>query len=173
MAHSKPKLISTSVARCPDCFTIDRRSNMIAIADMLRSLHDAMSEASLLQVTNQGTYSTAVQREEIISKKSPFTITYVVHIEPNPNVNTVIVQSLCKNKDAVLIVIVYFKFRFHNLIFLKNSCFKNRIWNSPGRLCLRLGQGLRVKPFAVVYLFSFKCRCLRVQLHDVLYQQLA
>ena len=146
---------------------------MIAIADMLRSLHDAMSEASLLQVTNQGTYSTAVQREEIISKKSPFTITYVVHIEPNPNVNTVVVQPLCKNKHSLLVVVIYFEFLLHFIFFLKNSCIKNRIWNSPGRLCLRLGQGLRVKPFAVVYLFSFKCRCLRVQLHDVLYQQLA
>jgi len=128
---------------------------MATVTDMGGTLHDAMSEARFLQVTNQGTDSTTVQRgshrAEYVRRRavneSPFTSTHVTHVELNPNVNAVVVKSLCKNKHALLVHVVYFEFRFHNLIFLKNSCIKNRIWNSSGQLCLRLGQGFRVKPF--------------------------
>ena len=117
---------------------------MIAIADMSSTLHDTMSEARLLQVTNQRADSTAMQRPSHRAERmrrravneSPLASTHVTHVELNPNVNAVVVKPLCKNKHALLVHVVYFEFRFHNLIFLKNSCV-----------------------VAIVYLLGFKCRC--------------
>jgi len=126
---------------------------MVAIADVSRTLHDTMSEARFFQDNNQRADSTAMQREthraEYVRRRaideSPLAIANVVHIEPNPNVNTVVVQPLCKNKHSLLVVVIYFEFLFHNLIFLKNSCIENG-FGIDRKLCKRLGLGLRVIP---------------------------
>jgi hypothetical protein len=110
-----------------------------------------MSEARFLQVTNQGTDSAAAQRvghrTEYVRRwainESPFAIANVVHVKLEPNVNTIVLQLLCESKNSLLVVVVYFEFRFHFLYFLKNSCIKMPLFTCSASS-------------VVVYLFNFK-----------------
>ena len=133
---------------------------MIAIADMGGTLHDTMSKARFFQYNNQGTDSTTVKRERHRAEyvrtravnESPFTIANVVHVELEPNVNTIVVQPLCKSKYSLLVVVVYFEFRFHFLYFLKNSCAGGIVYLLTVQVSLLTCSTSGV----VVYLFNFK-----------------